>query len=147
VVARAEEVFDPSGDLLASVRKRRFGTILADPPWRFTNRTGKMAPEHKRLSRYGTLTLEQIVSLPVERVSADVAHLYLWVPNALLSEGLAVMKAWGFAASRDFPFRLHTLAYGLHQLHGLARRQSLVASLRGTEHGALRLGRIGRRRR
>jgi hypothetical protein len=30
----------------------RFGTILADPPWLFANRTGKMAPEHKRLFRY-----------------------------------------------------------------------------------------------
>ncbi|MBW6459791.1 MAG: hypothetical protein K0B08_04385 [Bacteroidales bacterium] len=74
----------------------KFATILADPPWQFQNRTGKMAPEHKRLSRYSTLTLEEIKAIPVKEALAESAHLYLWVPNALLSEGLEVMKAWGF---------------------------------------------------
>jgi N6-adenosine-specific RNA methylase IME4 len=84
-----------SDHLLASVRGR-FGTILADPPWQFQNRTGKMAPEHKRLSRYGTMTLQEICELPVHLFAADRAHLYLWVPNAMLEDGLRVMRAWGF---------------------------------------------------
>lgn len=75
---------------------RRFKTILADPPWQFQNRTGKMAPEHRRLNRYGTMTLQEIMELPVAQLADDPAHLYLWVPNALLPEGLAVLKAWGF---------------------------------------------------
>ena len=75
---------------------RKFKTILADPPWQFQNRTGKVAPEHKRLNRYGTLTLDDIKALPVAEAAADTAHLYLWVPNALLPEGLSVMQAWGF---------------------------------------------------
>ncbi len=75
---------------------RRFGTILADPPWRFENRTGKVAPEHKRLNRYETMTLDDIKALPVAEAAADSSHLYLWVPNALLPEGLDVMRAWGF---------------------------------------------------
>ena len=83
-------------DLVGFAGDRRFSTVLADPPWRFTNRTGKMAPEHHRLSRYGTMTLEEIMALPVGEVAADKAHLYLWVPNALLAEGLRVMDAWGF---------------------------------------------------
>lgn len=74
----------------------RFATILADPPWQFQNRTGKMAPEHKRLARYPTLTLDDIKALPIAEVAAPASHLYLWVPNALLAEGLAVMAAWGF---------------------------------------------------
>jgi MT-A70 family protein len=73
-----------------------FKTILADPPWRFNNRTGKVAPEHRRLDRYSTMSLEDIKKLPVENITADNAHLYLWVPNALLPDGLDVMKAWGF---------------------------------------------------
>lgn len=73
-----------------------FQTVLADPPWRFQNRTGKVAPEHRRLDRYDTMTLEDIKALPVEASLAKNAHLYLWVPNALLPEGLEVMKAWGF---------------------------------------------------
>jgi len=83
-------------DLLLAANGQRFKTILADPPWRFTNRTGKMAPEHRRLSRYDTMTLEDIAALPVPLVSADPAHLYLWVPNALLPEGIQVLRAWGF---------------------------------------------------
>ncbi len=73
-----------------------FGTILADPPWQFQNRTGKVAPEHRRLSRYGTLRLQEINDIPVADAAADCAHLYLWVPNALLQEGLSVMETWGF---------------------------------------------------
>src|SRR5262245_22174379 len=85
-----------AADLLATTKGRRFGTILADPPWRFQNKTGKVAPEHQRLARYATLSLQDIRDLPIGEVSANVAHLYLWVPNALLPDGLAVMQAWGF---------------------------------------------------
>lgn len=73
-----------------------FRTILADPPWRFQNSTGKMAPEHKRLMRYPTLHLDEIKAIPVDSVAAANSHLYLWVPNALVAEGLEVMRAWGF---------------------------------------------------
>lgn len=73
-----------------------FSTVLADPPWRFANRTGKVAPEHRRLDRYSTMTLESIQALDVKSVLAPNAHLYLWVPNALLPDGLEVMMAWGF---------------------------------------------------
>ena len=83
-------------DIGRFVSQGKFGTILADPPWRFANRTGKMAPEHHRLSRYGTLTTDEISALPVSSIAAPVAHLYLWVPNALLPEGLQVLSAWGF---------------------------------------------------
>lgn len=74
----------------------RFKTVLADPPWQFANRTGKMAPEHKRLARYPTLDLDAIKSIPVAAAAEETAHLYLWVPNALLPEGLQVLQAWGF---------------------------------------------------
>jgi len=78
------------------LENRKFGTILADPPWQFTNRTSKMAPEHKRLSRYATLTLKEILALPVAEAADEQSHLYLWVPNALLAEGMEVLKTWGF---------------------------------------------------
>lgn len=85
-----------SNDLLKKVDVKKYSTILADPPWQFQNRTGKMAPEHKRLKRYETMKLKEIKELPIELLAQDKAHLYLWVPNALLQEGLDVMKAWGF---------------------------------------------------
>ena len=85
-----------ANDFKNFIGKKRFATIVADPPWQFENRTGKMAPEHKRLNRYPTLALDEIKSIPVKDAAESTAHLYLWVPNALLAEGLEVMKAWGF---------------------------------------------------
>jgi N6-adenosine-specific RNA methylase IME4 len=93
--ARHEQL-DAATDLLRFVGARRFATILADPPWQFSNKTGKVAPEHKRLSRYGTMKLADIMALPIAAVTTPVAHLYLWCPNAMLPEGLAVLKSWGF---------------------------------------------------
>ncbi len=91
----AESVFDAAPRTLPEVAGG-FSTVLADNPWRFQNRTGKVAPEHRRLDRYETMSLHEIMALPVEGIVADNAHLYLWVPNALLPEGLQVMQAWGF---------------------------------------------------
>lgn len=83
-------------DLVRVASERRFSTVLADPPWQFLNRSGKIAPEYQRLCRYPTMTLNEISSLPVNGLCETTAHLYLWCPNALLPNGLAVMNAWGF---------------------------------------------------
>jgi N6-adenosine-specific RNA methylase IME4 len=88
---------DPTADFRSALGGQKFSTVLADPPWRFQNRTGKMAPEHRRLSRYGTLDFQEIAALPVDQATASTAHLYLWVPNALLPQGIEIMAAWGFA--------------------------------------------------
>lgn len=94
------ELFDYKSNVakefVQTIKDKNYSCVLADPPWRFQNRTGKMAPEHKRLNRYDTLSLEEIKEIPVSLVCGNNAHLYLWVPNALLNEGLAVMDAWGF---------------------------------------------------
>lgn len=91
-----KKILTPNEELLNRYDGKVFATILADPPWQFQNRTGKVAPEHKRLSRYTTMRLEDIMALPVAQFAEDTAHLYLWVPNAFLPEGLRVMEAWGF---------------------------------------------------
>src|SRR5882724_9464711 len=83
-------------ELSHATRGRKVFTILADPPWQFKNKTGKIAPEHHRLSRYSTMELDEILSMPIGSITNSTAHLYLWCPNALLPDGLAVMKAWGF---------------------------------------------------
>ena len=90
------EILNAAKDLVRKCENNRFSTILADPPWQFRNRTGKIAPEHKRLFRYNSLSLQEIIDLPVKGLTNDTAHLYLWIPNALLSEELQVMKQWGF---------------------------------------------------
>lgn len=85
-----------TNDLTSFLDGQKFPTVLADPPWRFTNRTGKMAPEHKRLARYQTMDLDEICDLGVQNHVPDTAHCYMWVPNALLPDGLRVLEAWGF---------------------------------------------------
>lgn len=87
---------NPISEFRESLAGSKFSTVLADPPWRFQNRTGKMAPEHRRLSRYGTMDVAEIMALPIADVTASTAHLYLWVPNALLPQGVEVLRAWGF---------------------------------------------------
>ena len=87
---------ETTNNLLKFCAGKKYSTIYADPPWRFQNRTGKVAPENKKLNRYETMSLEEIEALPVSQIASEKSHLYLWVPNALLPEGLAVMKAWGF---------------------------------------------------
>ncbi|WP_206456376.1 MT-A70 family methyltransferase [Aurantimonas marina] len=91
-----EQTLDTIIDFAQSLRGQKFGTVLADPPWRFTNRTGKVAPEHRRLNRYQTMSVDEICELPVAEVLKPTAHLYLWTPNALLPDALKVMAAWGF---------------------------------------------------
>lgn len=83
-------------NLMSFTDGKKYNTIYADPPWQFQNRTGKVAPEHKRLTRYETMTIADIKALPITDITGEKAHLYLWVPNALLPDGLEVMDAWGF---------------------------------------------------
>lgn len=123
----------------------RYATILADPPWQFSNRTGKMAPEHRRLHRYGTMTLDDIRGLPVAEIAAERAHLYLWVPNALLPEGLEVMRSWGFA------YKTNLVWYKIRQDGGPDRRgvgfyfrnvtELLLFGVRGRDARTLAAGR------
>jgi len=83
-------------EISLSALKAQYGAILIDPPWRFSNRTGKVGPEHKRLHRYETMSFEDIAALPVRDLALPKSHLYLWCPNALLLEALMIMKGWGF---------------------------------------------------
>lgn len=98
-VAEAALVHDAAAEAVEDLHLlagSNFETVLADPPWRFQNRTGKVAPEHQRLSRYDTMSTAEVCALPVDEVTAENAHLYLWVPNALIADGLRVMESWGF---------------------------------------------------
>jgi N6-adenosine-specific RNA methylase IME4 len=87
------------------VSGKKFHTILADPPWSFFNRTGRVSPENKKHYHYPTLSLEEIMKIPVQQCLIEPSHLYLWVPNALLDQGLAVMKAWGFTYKTNIVWR------------------------------------------
>lgn len=69
----------------------RFRTILADPPWNI-GQTGHLGAE----AHYDLMTLERIKAMPVAGLAEANAHLYLWVINGGIAEGLDVIRAWGF---------------------------------------------------
>lgn len=140
-----EDLLSPSEDLLKEFKGQKFRTILADPPWQFQNRTGKMAPEHKRLFRYSSLDLEEIKELPVSMLIDEKCHLYLWVPNALVKEGLEVMKHWGFE------YKSNLIWYKVRKDGGPDRRgvgfyfrnvtEMILFGIRGTNNRTLKPGR------
>ncbi len=61
---------DTAKNLLAFCGEESFKTIYADPPWQFSNRSGKVAPENKKNTRYSTMTLQDIKELPVNQIAA-----------------------------------------------------------------------------
>ncbi|MDE5823262.1 MAG: cytosine methyltransferase [Lachnospiraceae bacterium] len=73
---------------------KRYRTVMADPPWDI-NQRGKYSNRSAE-SHYELMPLERIKAMPVTDLCKDQAFLFLWIPNALLQEGLDVIKAWGF---------------------------------------------------
>ena len=112
---------EAASDLLRRVGDRRFHTVLADPPWQFQNRTGKMAPEHKRLNRYATMTLDDILALPVASIDA-YPSLSRWTKS-----GPGEVRASDYALmSRAMEGLLEMLAARQRARH-LAQRDQLAA--------------------
>lgn len=71
----------------------KYNVIYADPPWKESGggRIKRGADKH-----YNLMSTKDIMELPIINIAADNAHLYLWVTNNFLPDGLKVMEAWGF---------------------------------------------------
>lgn len=69
-----------------------FATVYADPPWEYDNSSTRAAAN----GHYGTMTLERLKALPVDKLAATDAHLHLWTTNAFLFDAKSLMEAWGF---------------------------------------------------
>lgn len=87
---------------------KKFQTIVVDPPWQFRRHPKSVAPNYK------LLTLEDIKSMPIKNIAADNAHLFLWVPNALIKEGIEVMRSWGFEYKTMITWVKHQMGIGNH---------------------------------
>jgi N6-adenosine-specific RNA methylase IME4 len=79
-----------------------FGTVIADPPWKYRDqklkmkRTGKGAAAH-----YETAALDPLRALGQPGLIcgyeiANDAHLWMWTTNAFMEEALVLARAWGF---------------------------------------------------
>ena len=72
-----------------------FSTIVVDPPWDWgdegdVNQMGRARPD------YATMPISELESLPIGRIAAEDAHLYLWVTNRSLPKAFSLIEAWGF---------------------------------------------------
>lgn len=98
-----------TGDLRSLIaRGLRYQTILADPPWRYDDRTPRGGAE----LHYPTMTLDEIAALPVRELAADDAHLHLWATHSFLFDAKRVMEAWGFTYKSIFCWVKPTLGNG-----------------------------------
>jgi site-specific DNA-methyltransferase (adenine-specific) len=75
---------------MLSFPNKKYNIIYADPPWQYKESWGNGQVG------YGTMKTEDICTLPVSEITGDQAHLYLWVTNPFICEGLEVCKNWGF---------------------------------------------------
>jgi len=82
----------------AALAGQKFGCIYVDPPWKYSNQGTRGATNN----HYSTMTVADIAALPVESVSADKAHLHLWVTNAFLQDAFSIITAWGFEFKSTF---------------------------------------------
>lgn len=76
---------------LSHLPQNHFKTILADPPWKF-----KLTYRDKTIIPYQTISMSEIASLSIDKLTTPTSHLYLWVPNALIKEGIKTLESWGF---------------------------------------------------
>lgn len=124
----------------------RYRTILADPPWPIiwtagVTRVNGRHERHRILKRalgYPTMSVEEIAALPVADLAEADAHLYLWIPDRFLIEGVGarVVRAWGFEPGRVLLFWAKR-GYGLgtfprpqHEALIVAKRGSLDFRIR-----------------
>lgn len=71
---------------------KKFSTIYADPPWKYSNQATRSATDN----HYDTMTVDDIALLPVDKLTTEDAHLHLWTTNAFLFESKRIIEAWGF---------------------------------------------------
>lgn len=86
-------------DLQSLVAKEmKFGCIYADPPWQYGNQGTRAATDN----HYSTMTIEEIVALPIPELAADECHLHLWTTNGFLRDALGLLDKWGFEFKSTF---------------------------------------------
>ena len=117
-------------DLVDEISNGRepFGCIYADPPWQYNNQGTRGAAKN----HYSTMSIDEIVSLPVSKLAADKSHLHLWTTNAFLFECPKLFDAWGFEYKSTFVWVKPQIGLGnywrnSHELLLMGVRGGLVA--------------------
>ena len=78
---------------------QKFRTLVADPPWKISggkNGRGGWSKSASPDFHYPLMSMAEIACLPISKLAEDDSHLWLWVPNCLMPDGLRTMSAWGY---------------------------------------------------
>lgn len=114
----------------------RYATIVADPAW--TMKGGPLAggvgegfvfpgKQQTRPLPYATMTLEEIRALPVGKVAAENAALFLWAPNGYVEHVYRVARTWGFTPSTLCVWAKNLMGGGLGGAFGISTEYFLYA--------------------
>jgi len=91
------------GERTPALPRKRYGSIVIDPPWSFGDRGTRLAPSYEGNQRiyrhYDVMELDDVCTLKVEKVMRDDCWVWLWIPEALRRDGVEhiVTRAWGIA--------------------------------------------------
>jgi N6-adenosine-specific RNA methylase IME4 len=83
--------------------RRKYGAILADPPWQFNSlwggrpkKIGNNYPSRAIDAHYATMTIDDICELPVADLAAPDCVLFMWTCWPVIDRAFDVLQAWGF---------------------------------------------------
>jgi N6-adenosine-specific RNA methylase IME4 len=88
----------------APLAARSYDLAVIDPPWHFKTRSPKGQRKSASM-HFRTMTLAEIMALPVRELLKDDAIVYLWTTGPLLDEAIATLKAWGITYVANFAWR------------------------------------------
>ena len=126
----------------AALPDRRYGVILADPPWRFEPWSRETGMDRAADNHYPTMTLEEIADLDIARIAADDCVLFLWATEAMDPRAHEVMRAWGFDYRSQFVWVKDRAGTGYwnrnqHELLLIGVRGDIPAPAPGTQFASV----------
>ena len=68
--------------------------IVMDPPWAYEKRSAD--PSHRGASPYPEMSFDEIVVLPIRKLSAPDSILWLWTTNAHMRAAFDLIDSWDF---------------------------------------------------
>ena len=114
------------GAVMSSLLVNRYNVIYVDPPWKikagrplkgYKMENGKQlflpTSNKSRDTEYPSMSIEQIKALKVSEITADDAHLYMWVTNSHLPHAFEIIKHWGFQYSTTIVWAKNRMGGGL----------------------------------
>jgi len=88
---------------LVGLPSGRYKCIVADPPWPMERSKGTLfagatdtAPMKTVPLDYPTMSIQEIIDMPVNDMAEPGCHLYLWTTQRFLRDSYRVLDAWGF---------------------------------------------------